>query len=458
MEELAYSLHIGNDKNKRNNARKSAKNNKSGSTSLSNNAIQNARQLSRVDKHNYRKYDNNQKLIEIIRGTSSLYEDVKKLYKSEFEESRIEYNNKQTRENRKINDYFEKISNNDKNDLACEIIIELGNKKYWDTKDDKFKRRMTSVYTKQVEDLETLVPNFKIASAIIHYDETSPHLHIVGVPIKYKNKNGMSKQVGKSSVFTKEMLSTLQDKMRILCIESFNKEYNLKNKVKRKSKGRNQDYHVSEMENYQLMKEELEKNKNKIIKANEKSLELTEKTKEIKDLIVDLKSNMVRKDNYTLKQEDKDKILLFIDKVDNTNNEYNNLQTLAVTLNNVHEELEEKNNQIKVLTENNNALDLRVKSLNKNIKNKENEIKDLEEENFSLRKHLKHFQNLFDRLINFIKHKLFNQKDRDKYYDVSLDLYNNDIISEDTMQELQDDYDYSIKDDYQKDHYDDFGL
>ena len=49
---------------------------------------------------------------------------------------------------------------------------------------------MSEVYKKQVEDLEMLVPNFKVASAIIHYDETSPHLHIVGVPIKYKNKNG----------------------------------------------------------------------------------------------------------------------------------------------------------------------------------------------------------------------------------------------------------------------------
>ena len=54
-----------------------AKNNASGSTSLSNNAIQNAKQLLRVDKHNYRKYDNNSELIEIIKGTTLLYEDVK---------------------------------------------------------------------------------------------------------------------------------------------------------------------------------------------------------------------------------------------------------------------------------------------------------------------------------------------------------------------------------------------
>ena len=160
IEKLAYSLHLGSDRNKRNSARNTAKTNKSGTTSLSNNAIQNARGLSRVDKHNYRKYDNNQDNIEIIRGTSSLYDDVKKLYIDEFEDSRIEYNKKQTRENRKINDYFTHVSNNSKNDLACEIIIELGDKKYWDTKDLDFKKRLTSVYEEQVSDLESLVPNF----------------------------------------------------------------------------------------------------------------------------------------------------------------------------------------------------------------------------------------------------------------------------------------------------------
>lgn len=52
------------------------------------------------------------------------------------------------------------------------------------------KRKRLSIYTKQVEDLELLISDIKVASAIIHYDETIPHLHIVGVPIKEKNKNG----------------------------------------------------------------------------------------------------------------------------------------------------------------------------------------------------------------------------------------------------------------------------
>ena len=129
-EELAYSLHLGSDKNRKNISKQNAKNNLSGTTSLTNNGIQNIRQLSKVDKHNYRKYDNEQELIEIVRGTSSPLEDVKKLYLDEFEEARIEYNSKQSRPSRMIDNYFDNVSNNDKKDLACEIIIELGNKKY----------------------------------------------------------------------------------------------------------------------------------------------------------------------------------------------------------------------------------------------------------------------------------------------------------------------------------------
>ena len=68
----------------------------------------------------------------------------------------------------------------------------------------KVLKKMTNVFKQQVIDLETMLPTFKIASAIIHYDETSPRLHIVGVPIKIGGKNGMKKHVGKSDVFTKE--------------------------------------------------------------------------------------------------------------------------------------------------------------------------------------------------------------------------------------------------------------
>lgn len=454
--ELAYSIHLGSDKNKKNSVRVSAKTNKSGTTSMSNNAIQNAQQLSRVDKHNYRKYDNKQDDIVIVRGTTSLYNDVKELYLKEFEEARIKYNETQ-RETRRIDNYFSHISKNSKNDLACEFIIELGNKKYWDTKDMDFKKRMTSVYSKQVEDLEMLVPNFKVASAIIHYDETSPHMHIVGVPIKYKNKYGMEKQVGKSDVFTKASLKELQKKMRVLCIEYFNKEYNLNDTLKPKLKGRNYDINVNDMDNYTLMMEQLEKNQQKLEQANQKSLELKESTKDVKTIVNDLKTTITSKDKYVLKQEDKDKIIRFIDKVDKTNNEYQNIQELSITLTDVDEEFKYNREQINILTENNNSLELRVKTLDNKVKKKDDEINELKKENNVLKTSLDNLQRLFDKLIKFLKDRMFHKKDKEKYYEFSVDLYTHGIINDKEIKDIKNNYNYS-KERKSKNKNDDFEL
>ena len=437
MSELAYSLHLGSDKNRKNISKQNGKNNLSGTTSLPNNAIQNVRQLSKVDKHNYRKYDDNQELIEIVRGTSSPLDDVKELYLSEFEEARLEYNYKQSRPSRMIDNYFDNVSNNEKKDLSCEIILELGDKEYWDTKDEDFKKKMSEVYKKQVDDLEILVPNFKVASAIIHYDETSPHLHIVGVPIKYKNKNGMKKQVGKSDVFTKESLIRLQDKMRTLCIEEFNQVYSLDSTLKQKQKGRSRDIHVSDMDNYIEMKKHIEKNTEKLKQANKKSTELKKNSKEIKDKIDKLKISKLNKDNYILSKEDKDSLIDFIDQVDNTSKEYDKIQTLSNTLVNAHDQLKDKNNKIKTLTENNEALNLRVKTLNDTIKEKDNEISFLKSKMQDLKDTLEYWKDKFNKLISFLHNKLHSWYDKDdKYIDVVNDMYDDIVLDDDDIEEL----------------------
>ena len=63
-----------------------------------------------------------------------------------------------------------------------------------------------------------------------------------------------------------------------------------------------------------------------------------------------------------------------IEQVDNTSKEYDKIQTLSNILVNAHEQLKDKNNKIKTLTENNDAPNLRVKTLNDTIKEKDNEI------------------------------------------------------------------------------------
>lgn len=436
MEELSYSFHIGSDKNKKNSVRLTSKNNVSGTNSMSNNAIQNAKQLSTADKHNYRKYDNRQDEIVVIKGTTSLYNDVLRFYKNEFEEARLEYNNKQTRDDRKIDDYFKKISNNSKSDLAVQIIIELGNKKFWDTKSMTYKHKMTNVFIKQVDDLELSLPNFKICSAIIHYDETSPHLHIAGVPIKYNCKTGMSMQVGKTDVFTRNSLKELQDKMRILCIEEYNKEYNLDATLKKKLKGRNKDIHVSDMINYQDTKDLIEKNQKNLEIINNNSIELDKDTINIKDKILNLKKASLKKDTYLLSNEDKKILENYIDKIDKTNNEYKKINGLSSSLNSLNQTIKEDKKAIKVLTENNKALELRVKNLTFKTENQEELISDLKQDNFNLKYRLQQLEEFFKKLVNLFKRMIKKDSKKESYLEVLEDMHNNRIISDNTIDDI----------------------
>lgn len=436
ISELAYSLHLGSDKNRKNSVRNSGKNNISGATSMSNNAIQNTKQLAKVDKHNYRKYDNKQDEIVIIRGTSSFYKDVENFYKTEFEEARIEYNNKQIRDDRKIDNYFKKVSDNSKSDLACEIIIELGEKSFWDTKDLEYKHKMTEVYKKQVDDLELLVPNFKVCSSIIHYDETSPHMHIVGVPIKYNCKTGMSMQVGKTDVFTRTSLKQLQDKMRTLCIEEYNKEYNMDATLKQKLKGRNRDIHVSDMTNYQETKELIEKHQKEIESISNNSLELKSNSTNIKNEINNLKKVPLRDDLFIISKEQKEELENYIDKVDKTTDKYRDVKELSANLNVITKQARQDAKRIKNLRESNNALELRVENLSEKVETQENKINDLRNDNFNLKHQLQNLKDFFDRLIKLFKRMIKHEDKEEAYLEVLEDMHDNKIINDKTFDNI----------------------
>ena len=325
--ELSYSFHLGNDSNKTIKARREAKNTLSGTTNKSNNAIQNVRQLGKVNHHNLRQYDNNQELIKTIKGSNDITKDVKELYLDLFDESRIEYNNKQTRDDRKIDNYFNKISDDTKHDLACEIVIELGDMVYWNDKSLEYKYQMTQVFEQQLEDLKEIVPDFYVANATIHFDEHSPHLHIIGVPVKENYKTGLSKQVGKTSIFTKESLVVIQDKMRERCINEFNIAYGMDSKLKEKQKGKNRDITPFERKVYnekvEGLKQEisnlenevsdLEDNKEtinkQITKLNKDKNDISDeidKKKKINNKIILKSKNQLWDENEKLKEENED--------------------------------------------------------------------------------------------------------------------------------------------------------
>ena len=427
-QELAYSFHLGSDKNKSKVAKKTAKGNVSGTTSLSNNAIQNANDLSRVNKHNLRDYDNQRDLITTIYGTNDIVEDVKQVYIDEFEQARIEYNTNQTRADRRINNYFEKICNA-QNDIACEIIIELGDMDFWQDKDDEYRFKMIDVYNEQIQDLNKILPSFKVANATIHFDETSPHMHVVGVPVIENCKRGMKKQVGKSQLFTKESLTKIQDKMRNACIKSYNKFYDVDSRLKTKQKGRNQDINVKEMDNYREMKKKLEKQKSKLENANKQTKKLDNTSKDIYKILDNLKSPLLDKNNKLISNENIDNIKNYIENVTNVTQTVRSVNDLNVAIKDFEFytlEVGQENRSLQYQLE---QKDEKIVKLEDKLSAKEKIIIKLQEEKESLKIQLQKFKGFWHNLMSHF-HKRITYDNDTNYKIVSDDLYKNGIFDD----------------------------
>lgn len=428
-QELAYSFHLGSDKNKSKLAKKVAKENVSGTTSLSNNAIQNAKDLSDVNKHNLRDYDNQRELIRTIYGSDDIVNDVKQVYLEEFEQARIEYNNKQTREDRKIEDYFKKVCES-QNDIACEIIIELGDMDFWNNKDERYRFKMVDVYNEQIKDLIKIVPDFKIANATIHFDEVSPHMHIVGVPVSYDCKRGMKKQVVKSRLFTKTTLTQIQDKMRNACIKSFNKFYDMDFKLKEKQKGRNQDINVNDMGNYREIKKQLAKKEQKLEKANTQTKELDNSSNGINEILDNLKPTLMNKNNMVISSEDVQKIKNYTKDVKDITQTIRSVNDLNMAIKDFEHsafEIEKENRSLKYEIE---LKDTEIGSLKKELSTKDKIIGELQTEKEKIKQKLQKFKGFWHSIMSHFHKRICFDKD-ENYKIVSDDLYKNGIFTDD---------------------------
>ena len=259
MEGISFTAHVSNKKS----------------------AITSKSKLAGVAKHNLRKYKSEEYSAEnifLIYGTDNLVQDVKAVYHQEFDEALKVYNENQTRADRKIENYFEHVANKEQ-DMAVEIIIQVGDRAYWQEHCEN-KVFMRRIYRMLLEELQYQLPQFVVANAVVHMDEDSPHMHVVGVPVGTRYKKGMSKQVSKRKVFTKEVLSVvLQDKLRAFANQKA--EIVLGEQIREKSKGRNHDLSVME---YKVLKEEIRYNELKE-KADEKQQEKELLEREKKQLL-----------------------------------------------------------------------------------------------------------------------------------------------------------------------------
>ena len=426
-EELAYSIHLGSDKNKTNKAKKVARNNPSGETSFANNGIQNATQLSKVNKHNLRDYDNDKENIYILYGTDNLYQDVQDLYIQEFEQARIKYNNKQTREDRKIDNYFKHISQDKQKDLACELIIELGDMDFWNDKSLDYRMNMRYVFNEQVQDLMRIVPEFKVANAVIHFDELSPHLHLVGVPVKDDYKKGMKKQPAKSKVFTKESLGRIQDEMRVCCIKSYNKHYEKNSILKQKKKGRNQDIDVKDMGDYRQIKKQLEQKEKKLAEANNQTKKLDNTTKDINTILDNLKPTKLNKNNMLISNEDVQIIKNYTNKVKDTTKTIKSVNDLNMAIKDFEHssfEIRQENRSLKYQLE---LKDDEIDNLKGELSTKDKIIGKLQTEKEKLKQELQKFKGFWHSIMSHFHKRICYDKD-ENYKTVSDDLYKNGIF------------------------------
>lgn len=448
IEELSYSFHIGNDKNKTSKAKQISKERP---TNFNNNAIQNAIQLSKVNHHNLRVYENNPELITTIKGINDIVKDTKELYLELFEESRINYNNEQNRDDRKIDNYFNKIENDNKHDLAVEIIIELGNMYYWSDKTIEEKYKMVSVFEKQVIDLEKLIPSFKVANSTIHFDESSPHLHIVGVPFKENCKTDMSRQVGKSDVFNVESLKDIQKELRKSCIKEFNKVYNLDMELKEKEQGRNQYYRVSQMNNYDKLKDSYKKQYKKITEINKNVDKINVKSNEVKEILENLKQQPLTKNNLIISSDKKDKLLEYIKDIDKNNKNFKSISNYNLSLENIKKDLDDNYKTIRILTNDNEDLKIKLEEKESLLIVAKNKIKDLNKKVIELEVKVESWKQRVNEIVDFISERVkgfFGNILKSKYKDVSDDLRENNIITEKEYKKINN---IPIKKEYKED-------
>lgn len=145
--------------------------------------------------HNSRKF----KAENVNAGRSHLNidycnESIKKVYHELFDKALERYNAKQTRADRKIENYYEKICNSKQEKPFHELILQVGDKENMsaESENGQLARQVLDEYYRRFQDRN---PNLYVFSAHLHMDEATPHLHIDFVPFTTGSKRGLDTRV-----------------------------------------------------------------------------------------------------------------------------------------------------------------------------------------------------------------------------------------------------------------------
>ena len=121
-------------------------------------------------------------------------ENVKDVYHELFDEALARYNEKQTRSDRRIDDYYNKILHGKQERPFHEIILQIGNKDNMGAKTENG-QLAAKVLDKYMQDFQRRNPTLRVFSAYLHMDEATPHLHIDFIPYTTGSKRGLETRV-----------------------------------------------------------------------------------------------------------------------------------------------------------------------------------------------------------------------------------------------------------------------
>ena len=120
--------------------------------------------------------------------------NLKEVYHELFDDALARYNAKQKRNDRKIEDYYEKIRQGKQEKLFHEVIFQIGNRDDTNAKSEEG-QIAKEILTEFMEQFQQRNPNLHVFSAHLHMDEETPHLHIDFVPVIRESKRGLDTRV-----------------------------------------------------------------------------------------------------------------------------------------------------------------------------------------------------------------------------------------------------------------------
>ena len=121
-------------------------------------------------------------------------ENIKDVYHELFDEALSRYNAKQTRKDRRIDNYYEKIDASKQEKTFHEIILQVGNKDDMNATTENG-RLAAKVLDEYMRDFRQRNSTLRVFSAYLHMDEATPHLHIDFVPFTTGSKRGLETRV-----------------------------------------------------------------------------------------------------------------------------------------------------------------------------------------------------------------------------------------------------------------------